>query len=145
MGKEFDAEIDAIVGAYKAVTDQAARQILDARTAVAAFTKGWDACRNGIVLPTLSKIVATLAEKQMESSVAVLPAGIELYVPYPGRASVRGQGQPHMTIASNPNTSRVEFKHAHGGGGADGNYTLADITPQLIEKHVLALVREVYR
>lgn len=81
----------------------------------------------------------------MESSVAVLPAGIGLYGPYPGRAGIRGQGQPHMTITANPNTSRVEFKHVHGGGGGDGNYTLADITPQLIEKHVLALVREVYR
>lgn len=55
MSKEFDAELDAIVGAYKAVTNQAAQQILDARTAVAAFTKGWDACRNSIVLPTLSR------------------------------------------------------------------------------------------
>lgn len=34
MSKEFDAELDAIVGAYKAVTNQAAQQILDARTGI---------------------------------------------------------------------------------------------------------------
>lgn len=147
MSKEFDAQIDAIVGAYKAVTDQAAQQALTARNAVAAFSKGWDACRNTIVLPTLTKIVATLAKKQVVASVAALPVGngMGLYLPHPGRADVRGQGQPHLAIAANPNTSRVEFKHLHGAGGNDGNYTLGEITPELIEKHVLVLVRDVYR
>lgn len=151
MSEEFDAELDAIVGAYKAVTDQAKQQALDARTAAATFSKGWEGSRNRIVLPTLNKIVATLAEKHVGASVAPLPAGngIALYVPSPGRTDVRGQTQPHITISANPNTSRVEFKHLHGGsgggGGGDGNYTVAEITPELIEKHVLALVRDVYR
>jgi len=39
MSKEFDAQIDAILGACKAATDQAAQQALDARTAAAAFSK----------------------------------------------------------------------------------------------------------
>jgi hypothetical protein len=39
------------------------------------------------------------------------------------------------------------LKHLHGAGGSgnDGNYSIAEITPELIEKHVLALVRDVYR
>ena len=147
MSKEFDAEIDAVLHAYKAVIDQAERQALDARTAAAAFSKGWDACRSNVVLPTLNKIVATLAEKQAVANVAVVPNGLGLFVPYPARADVHGHGQPHIAITANQSTSRVEFKHLHGAGGSgnDGNYTIAEITPELIEKHVLALVRDVYR
>jgi hypothetical protein len=128
MSKEFDAEIGEILRAYKAVIDQAERQALDARTAAAAFSKGWDACRSSIVLPTLHKIVATLAEKQAGANVAVVPNGVGLYVPYPARADVRGHGQPHVAITANQNTSRVEFKHLHGadGGGNDGNYSIAE-------------------
>ena len=147
MSKEFDAEVDAVLRAYKAVIDQAERQALDARTAAAAFTKGWDACRSGLVLPTLNKIVATLAEKQAVASVAALPNGVGLFLPYPARADVRGHGQPHVAITANHSTSRVEFKHLHGAGGSgnDGNYSIDEITPELIEKHVLVLVRDVYR
>jgi hypothetical protein len=85
MSKEFDAEIDAILRTYKAVIDQAEQQALDARAAAAAFSKGWDACRNSVVLPTLHKIVATLAEKQAVANVAVVPNGLGLFVPYPAR------------------------------------------------------------
>lgn len=147
MSKEFDAEIDAIFRTYKAVIDQAEQQALDARAAAAAFSKGWDACRSSVVLPTLNKIVATLAEKQAAASVAVVPNGVGLFVPYPARADVRGHGQPHVAITANQSTSRVEFKHLHGAGGSgnDGNYSIAEITPELIEKHVLALIRDVYR
>ena len=147
MSKEFDAEVDAVLRAYKAVIDQAERQALDARTAAAAFTKGWDACRSGLVLPTLNKIVVTLAEKQAVASVAALPNGVGLFLPYPARADVRGHGQPHVAITANHSTSRVEFKHLHGAGGSgnDGNYSIDEITPELIEKHVLVLVRDVYR
>ena len=147
MGKEFDAEIDAILRAHKAVIDQAERQALDARTAAVAFNKGWDSCRSSVVLPTLNKIVATLAEKQAVANVAVVPNGLCLFVPYPARADVRGHGQPHVAITANQSTSRVDFKHLHGAGGSgnDGNYSIAEITPELIEKHVLALVRDVYR
>jgi hypothetical protein len=147
MSKEFDAEIDAILRTYKAVIDQAEQQALDARAAAAAFSKGWDACRNNVVLPTLHKIVATLAEKQAVANVAVVPNGLGLFVPYPARADVRGHGQPHVAITANQSTSRVELKHLHGAGGSgnDGNYSIAEITPELIEKHVLALVRDVYR
>ena len=35
--------------------------------------------------------------------------------------------------------------HRTGGSSHDGNYSIAEITPELIEKHVLALVRDVYR
>jgi hypothetical protein len=147
MGKEFDLEIDAILRAYKAVIDEAERQALDARTAAAAFSKGWDTCRNSVVLPTLNKIVATLAEKQAAASVAAVPNGVGLFVPYPARADVRGHGQPHIAITANQSTSRVEFKHLHGAGGSanDGNYSVAEVSPELIEKHVLALIRDVYR
>lgn len=147
MSKEFDAEIDAVLRAYKAVTDQAEQQALDARSAAAAFSKGWDACRSGVVLPTLNKIVATLAEKQAVASVAGVPNGVGLFVPYPARAEVRGHGQPHVAITANQSTSRVEFRHLHGAGGSgnDVNYSIAEVTPELIEKHVLALVRDVYR
>ena len=146
MSKEFDAEVAAILSAYKAVIDQAERQALDARTAAAAFSKGWDACRSSVVLPTLNRIVATLAEKEAVANVAAVPNGIGLFVPYPARADVRGHAQPHLVITANPSTLRVELKHLHGGGtGNDGNYSIAEITPDLIEKHVLALVRDVYR
>lgn len=147
MSKEFDAEIDAILGAYKAVIDKAERQALDARTAAVAFSKGWDMCRSSVILPTLNKIVATLAEKQAVASVTGVPNGVGLFVPYPARADVRGHGQPHVAITANQSTSRVEFKHLHGAGGSgnDGNYSVAEITPELIETHVLALVRDVYR
>ena len=147
MSKEFDAEIDAILRTYKAVIDQAEQQALDARAAAVAFSKGWDACRTGVVLPTLHKIVATLAEKQAVANVAVVPNGLGLFVPYPARADVRGHGQPHVAITANQSTSRVDFKHLHGAGGSgnDANYSIAEITPELIEKHVLALVRDVYR
>jgi hypothetical protein len=147
MSKEFDAEIDAVLRAYKAVTDQAEQQALDARSAAAAFSKGWDACRSSIVLPTLNKIVATLAEKQATASVAAVPNGVGLFVPYPARTEVRGHGQPHVAITANQSTARIEFKHLHGGGGSgnDVNYSLAEVTPELIEKHALALIRDVYR
>jgi hypothetical protein len=147
MSKEFDAEVDAVLRAYKAMIDKAEQQALDARSAAAAFSKGWDACRSSVVLPTLNKIVATLAEKQAVASVAAVPNGVGLFVPYPARADVRGHSQPHVTITANPSTSRVEFKHLHGAGGSgnDGNYSTAEITVELIEKHVLALVRDVYR
>jgi hypothetical protein len=39
----------------------------------------------------------------------------------------------------------VQASHRTGGSSHDGNYSIAEITPQLIEKHVLALVRDVYR
>ena len=147
MSKEFDAEVAAILGAYKAVIDQAERQAFDARAAAAAFSKGWEACRSGVVLPALNKIVATLTEKQAAANVAVVPNGLGLFVPYPARAEVRGHGQPHVAITANQSTLRVEFKHVHGAGGTgnDGNYSIAEITPELIEKHVVALVRDVYR
>ena len=147
MSKEFDSQIDAILRAYKAATDQAAQQALDARTAAAAFSKGWDECRRSVVLPTLNKIVAMLAEKQAVASVAAVPNGVGLFVPDPARADIRGHGQPHLAIIASPSSSRVEFKHLHGAGGSshDGNYSIAEITPELIEKHVLALVRDVYR
>jgi hypothetical protein len=147
MSKEFDAEIDAVLRAYKAVIDQAEQQALDARSAAAAFSKGWDACRSSVVVPTLNRIVATLAEKQVAANVAGVPNGLGLFVPYPGRTDVRGHGQPHVAIAANQSTARVEFKHLHGAGGSgnDGNCSIAEITPELIEKHVLALVRDVYR
>jgi hypothetical protein len=147
MSKEFDTEIDAILRAYHAVIDLAERQALDARAAAAAFSKGWDACRSSVVLPTLNKIVATLAEKQAVANVAVVPNGLGLFVPYPARADVRSHGQPHVAITGNQSTSRVEFKHLHGAGGSgnDGNYSIAEVTPELIEKHALALVRDVYR
>ena len=147
MSKEFDAEIDAILGAYQAVIDQAERQALDARAAATAFGKGWDACRSNIVLPTLNKVVATLAEKHAAANVAVVPNGLGLFVPYPSRADVRGHSQPHIAIIANQSTLRVELKHLHGAGGGanDGSYSVAEITPELIEKHVLALVRDVYR
>jgi hypothetical protein len=148
MSKEFDTQLDAILRAYKAVTDQAAQQALDARTAAAAFSKGWEACRSSVVRPTLNKIVATLAEKQAVGSVADVPnGGVGLFVPFPARADLRGHVQPHMAITANSSTSRIEFKHLHGGGGSshDANYSVAEITPELIEKHVLALVRDVYR
>lgn len=93
MSKEFDAEIDAILRTYKAVIDQAEQQALDARAAAVAFSKGWDACRTGVVLPTLHKIVATLAEKQAVANVAVVPNGLGLFVPYPARAHVRQLGE----------------------------------------------------
>jgi hypothetical protein len=147
MSKEFDAEINEILRAYKAVIDQAERQALDARAAAATFSKGWDACRSSVVLPTLNKIVATLAEMQAVANLAVVPNGVGLFVPYPARADVRGHGQPHVAITANQSTLRVEFKHLHGAGGSgnDGTYSIAEITPELIEKHVLALVRDVYR
>jgi len=147
MSKEFDAEISEILRAYKAVIDQAERQALDARAAAATFSKGWDACRSSVVLPTLNKIVATLAEMQAVANLAVVPSGVGLFVPYPARADVRGHGQPHVAITANHSTLRVEFKHLHGAGGSgnDGTYSIAEITPELIEKHVLALVRDVYR
>jgi hypothetical protein len=147
MSKEFDAEISEILRAYKAVIDQAERQALDARAAAATFSKGWDACRSSVVLPTLNKIVATLAEMQAVANLAVVPSGLGLFVPYPARADVRGHGQPHVAITANHSTLRVEFKHLHGAGGSgnDGTYSIAEITPELIEKHVLALVRDVYR
>ena len=147
MSKEFDAELDTVLRTYKAVIDQAERQAIDARTAAAAFSKGWDACRNGVIQPTLNKIAATLAEKQAAASVAAVPNGVGLFVPYPARADVRGHSQPHVAITANQSTSRVEFKHLHGAGGSgnDGNYSLAEITPELIEKHVLVLIRDVYR
>ena len=147
MSKEFDAEVDAVLRAYKAVIDQAERQALDARSAAAAFSKGWDTCRTSVVLPTLNEIVATLAEKQAAANVAVVPNGVGLFLPYPARADVRGHGQPHLAVTANQSTSRVEFKHLHGagGGGNDGSYSIAEITRELIEKHVLALVRDVYR
>jgi hypothetical protein len=151
MSEQFETELDAIVGAYKAVIDQAKQQALDARTAAATFSKGWEASRNSIVLPTLTKIVATLAKKSVGASIVPLPAGngIALHVPYPGRTDVRGHTHPQITISANPNTSRVEIKHLHAGSGVgsadDDNYTVAEITPELIEKHVLALVRDVYR
>jgi hypothetical protein len=106
-----------------------------------------DACRSSVVLPTLHKIVATLAEKQAVANVAVVPNGLGLFVPYPARADIRGHGQPHVAITANQSTSRVELKHLHGAGGSgnDGNYSIAELTPELIEKHVLALVRDVYR
>jgi hypothetical protein len=147
MSKEFDAEVDAVLRAYKAVIDQAEQQALDARSAAAAFSRGWDACRSSVVLPTLNKIVATLAEKQAVASVAALPNGVGFFLPYPARADVRGHSQPHVAITASQSTSRIEFKHLHGAGGSgnDGNYSIAEITPELIEKHVLALVRDVYR
>jgi hypothetical protein len=147
MSKEFDAEIDAIFRVYQAVVDKAEQQALDARSAAAAFTKGWEACRTSVVVPTLNKIVAALAAKQASASVAAVPNGVGLFVPYPTRADVRGHGQPHLTITASQSTSRVEFKHLHGagGGGGDGNYSLSEITPELIEKHALGLLRDVYR
>ena len=147
MSNEFDAEIDAILRTYKAVIDQAEQQALDARSGAAAFSEGWDACRSSVVLPTLHEIVETLAEKQAVAHVAVVPNGLGLFVPYPARADVRGHSQPHVAITANHSTSRVEFKHLHGAGGSgnDGNYSIAEITPELIENHVLALVRDVYR
>ena len=147
MSKEFDSQVDTILRAYKAATDQAAQQALDARTATAAFTMGWERCRSGVVLPTLNKIVAMLAEKQAVANVASVPNGVGLFVPDPARADTRAHGQPHLAIAANPSSSRVEFKHLHGAGASshDGNYSVAEITPELIEQHVLALVRDVYR
>jgi hypothetical protein len=147
MSKEFDAEVDAVLRAYKAMIDKAEQQALDARSAAAAFSKGWDECRSSVVLPTLNKIVATLAEKQAVASVAAVPNGVGVFVPYPARADVRGHSQPQVSITANQSTSRVEFKHMHGAGGSgnDDNYSVAEITPELIEKHVLALIRDVYR
>ena len=37
-----------------------------------------------------------------------------------------------------------EVRHA-GGNSHEGNYSTAETTPELIEKHVVALVRDVYR
>jgi hypothetical protein len=154
MSKEFDAEIDAIVGARKAAADEAHQKVLDARAATARFIQAWDACRKNIVDPTLTQIVQSLAQRQVRASVAALAGGATaLYVPYPDAPQLQGKAaasqlHSHIQITPNATTERVNFRHVDSTGtgvsGGDSSNTLAEVTTALIEQHALTLVRVVY-
>jgi hypothetical protein len=154
MSKEFDAEIDAIVGARKAAADQAQQKVLDARAATARFVQSWDTCRKDIVQPTLSQIVQSLAQRQVRASVAALAGGaMALYVPYPEAPQLQGKAaaaqiHSHVQITPNTSTERVQFKHVDSTGASssagDSSNPVSEITTALIEQHALTLVRMVY-
>ncbi|MGB9329295.1 MAG: hypothetical protein WCB10_00855 [Steroidobacteraceae bacterium] len=145
MSKDFDAELDSIVGAHRAADDAAKQRQADSQAAAAAFAKAWEACRNGLVKPLLNEIVQKLASRGVGAQFGELAGGaLSLTVPIPGMPlNVRGHEHPQLSIIPSSGPMNVTFKYAIPGAKQTA-YPVEQITREVIEQHALQLVRSVY-
>ena len=146
MSKDIDSELDSIVAAHRAVTDAAKQKASDIQAATAAFNRAWEACRNGIVRPTLTEMVSKLSSRGMGATVGDIVGGIALTVPSPD-APHRARGHEQHTqllIVGTLGPNHVTIKQSVVGT-KEHTYKVDEITKELIQQYAMELVRSVYK
>jgi hypothetical protein len=145
MNKDIDSELDGIVAAHRAVTDAAKQKASDIQAATAAFNRAWEACRIGIVKPTLNEMVSKLSNRGMGATVGDIVGGIAFTVPPPDAPHrARGHEQhPQLLIVGTLGPNRVTIKQSVVGT-KEHTYKVDEITKELIQQHAMELVRYAY-
>jgi|HubBroStandDraft_1064217.scaffolds.fasta_scaffold28403_3 hypothetical protein len=143
MAKDFDAEIKSIAATRQSAVDARKKAQADFQAAAAAFSKAWNECHNKVIRPALNEIVAKLTAQKIGASTGELRGGgISLIVPMPGMPrNVRVRQHAQLIITPVLGGHHVTFGMP---GTQPQNYKVEEITKEMIERHVLELVRKVY-
>jgi hypothetical protein len=144
MSKDFDSQLDSIIGAHKEKQKRINQEASDQQAATEEFYRAWNQHRANVVAPTLNEIVAALAGKGVAADARDMPQGygVALYVSTGDPRLAQGYGVegPCLTFkAVSWQCVQIEYPPFH-----KEEYPLSSVTRELIEAKALKFVREIF-
>jgi len=153
VNKDIEAQLEAIFAARKDKEVRAQATATDAAALQQAFNQRFDECSRTVIGPALQEIAERLNERGIVAGPAVIDGAIAIRVRGPGDqrlyhgAATDLSDEPYLVIKAIPATQSVRFERNVSGRGPSagvGEHKVEEITVDLVQKKVLALVREIH-
>jgi len=149
MAKDIDEELDAIFAHHKARVTQAREDAAGKSAVEVSFTQAASACFGAVITPALEQMAGALHERGVAARVVANGSDARIDIPVSRHARLgHGHGgYPYLRARPDRQTRRIHFERntsdSHGAS-ALGDYTVAEITAELVRAMVLDLVRVLY-
>lgn len=149
MANDIEQELDAILAHHKARVAQARHESAGKTTAEEKFSQAATACLNSVITPALQQMAQALNDRGVAARVSADGSDARIDIPVSRHARLGHGlgGYPYLRARPDRQTRRIHFERNTSdsrGGSAVGDYTIAEVTPELIKTTVLNLVRELY-
>ena len=149
MAKDIEGELDAIFAHHKARVALARNDSAGKIAADEEFTQAAGSCFAAVIIPALRQMAQALHERGVAAKVSTDGSDARIDIPVSRHARI-GQGfggYPFLRARQDRQTRRIHFERntsdSHGGS-AVGDYTITEVTAELVKTMVVDLVRELY-
>ena len=149
MAKDIEQELDAILAPHKARVAQARNEVADKAAAEENFTQAASVCLESVITPALQRMARALNARGVAARVSVEAGAARIDIPVSRHARL-GQGfggYPYLRARPDRQARRIHFERNTSdsrGGSAVGDYTIAEVNPELVTTMVMDLVRALY-
>ena len=149
MAKDIEQELDAIFAHHKARVDQARSEAAGNTAAEEDFSRAATVCMANVIAPALQQMAHALNERGVAARVLADGSDARIDIPVSRHARMGHGigGYPYLRARPDRESRRIHFEqNAAGGRGASraGDYTIAEVNPELVKGKVMELVRELY-
>ena len=149
MARDIEQELDAILAPHKARVTQARNEAVEKTAAEENFSQAATACLSRVITPTLQQMAQALNERGVAARVPTDGGATRIDIPVSRHARLGHGlgGYPYLRARPDRQTRRIHFERNTAdsrGGSTVGDYTIAEVTAELVEALVMDLVRELY-
>jgi len=149
MAKDIEQELDAILAPHKARVAQARNEVADKAAAEENFNQAASVCLESVITPALQQMAQALNARGVAARVSAEAGAARIDIPVSRHARL-GQGfggYPYLRARPDRQARRIHFERNTSdsrGGSAVGDYTIAEVNPELVTTMVMDLVRALY-
>jgi hypothetical protein len=149
MTKDIEQELDAIFAHHKALVAQARNETAGKTAAGENFAQAARDSLASVITPALQQMAQALQERGVAARVLSDGSDTRIDIPVSRHARLGHGlgGYPYLRARPDRQTQRIHFERNTSdgrGGNALGDYTIAEVTAQLVKALVLDLVRVLY-
>jgi hypothetical protein len=149
MTKDIEQELDAIFAHHQARVAQARNETAGKPAAEESFTQAAAVCLATVITPALQHMAQALNGRGVAARVLTEGGEARIDVPVSRHARLGHGfgGYPYLRARADRQMQRIHFERNTAdsrGGNTLGDYTIPEITPELVKAMVLDLVRVLY-
>jgi len=149
MSKDIERELDEIFTHHKARVAQSRSESAGRAVAAEDFSHAAAACLAEVVLPALQQMAEALRQRGVAARVVSEGADARIDIPVSrhARLGVGHGGYPYLRVRPDRLTRRIHLERNTSdgrGGNALGDFAIAELSAQSVQREVLNLVRELY-
>ncbi len=149
MSKDIEQELDAIFAHHKARVAQARNETAGKTAAEENFAQAAASCLATVITPALQQMAQALNERGVAARVVTEGGDARIDIPVSRHARLGHGfgGSPYLRARADRQTQRIHFERNTSdsrGGNTLGDYTIAQVTADLVKAMVLDLVRVLY-
>jgi hypothetical protein len=149
VAKDIEQELDAILAHHKARVAQARSEAAHKTAGEENFSQSAADCLATVIAPALQQMAQALNERGVAARVTADSSNARMDIPVSQHARLgHGHGgYPFLLARPDHQTRRVRFERNTSdsrGASAIGDYTIAEVNPELVRTLVLDLVRKLY-